>query len=54
MASSLLGMNSVNPFIDRADHRRDRAARIIHNKGTPRTYNRRTNNLFFFGSRDRD
>lgn len=49
MALSLLSINSVIPFIKRADHRRDRAARIIHNKGAPRTYlyNRRTNNLFF-------
>ena len=38
----------MNPFIERADHRRDRAARIIHDKGAPRTYNRRTNNLFFW------
>ena len=47
MALSLLSINSVIPFIKRADHRRDRAARVIHNKGAPRTYNRRTNNLFF-------
>ena len=45
----------MNPFIERADHRRDRAARIIHDKGAPQTFgNRRTNNLFFLGSRDRD
>ena len=30
-------MSSVIPFIERADHRRDRAARIIHDKGAPRT-----------------
>lgn len=43
-----MGVNSVNPFIERADHRRERAARIIHDKGASRTYNRRTNNLFFW------
>ena len=37
MALSLLSINSVIPFIKRADHRRDRAARVIHNKGAPRT-----------------
>ena len=33
MSLSLLSLNSVIPFIRRADHRRDRAARIIYNKG---------------------
>jgi len=33
-----MGVNSVNPFIERADHRRERAARIIHDKGASRTY----------------
>ena len=37
MALYLLRMSSVIPFIERADHRRDRAARIIHDKGAPRT-----------------
>ena len=30
MSLSLLSLNSVIPFIKRADHRRDRAARIIY------------------------
>jgi len=33
MALSLLSINSAIPFRKRADHRRDRAARIIYNKG---------------------